>query len=112
MRPAVLVLAALLLACSSNHQATSTAEASTEIPAEDGSMAGCTSLGGVCMPYTATTCPILQRDPISCNDAVLVCCLPTGPTIPVVQAEAGPPPEPDSGGPASPMDASSNPPTD
>jgi hypothetical protein len=107
MRPVALFLAAVLVACSSKHPDTSTAEASTEIPAEDGSTAGCTSLGGVCMPYTASTCPIVQRDAILCNDTVLVCCLPSGPPGTITVPEAGPQPEPDSGQPMPPEDAAS-----
>ena len=107
MRPVVLFFAAALIACSSKHTDTSTAEASTEIPAEDGSTAGCTSLGGVCMPYTTSTCPVLQRDQILCNDTVLVCCLPSAPPGTITVPEAGPQPEPDSGPPEPPVDAAS-----
>ena len=79
MRPRLLLITASLsatLACSSSSGSSGSTDAST-LPAEDASMAPCTSQGGVCQPYTAS-CPVLQQNATLCGDSVLLCCLPAG----------------------------------
>jgi hypothetical protein len=90
MRPWLLSLAVplVLLACSSGNQATSTAEASTAAGADDGSTAACTSMGGMCLPYTAN-CPPPRQNATLCGSTVLLCCLPSTPAPPEASPESG-----------------------
>jgi hypothetical protein len=84
------VTASLTSGCSNNQPTTSPSDAS--IAAQDGSSAPCTSMGGVCIPYT-TSCPVLQQNATLCGDSVMLCCLPAddaGPIIPPEDSGEGP----------------------
>lgn len=72
-------LAALLaLGCTTQTAAPTPEDESGEAPsADDGSTAGCTSLGGACVPYTQA-CPPPQQNTVLCENTILLCCLPPG----------------------------------
>jgi hypothetical protein len=66
-------------ACSSSSASSAPVDASAQ--GDDGSTAGCTSIGGTCESYAAG-CPILQQNGALCGNVILVCCLPPGgPTL-------------------------------
>lgn len=74
-------LAVVLAACSSS-SAGGTASGGDDASGDDGSTAGCTSVGGVCQPFSMN-CPIEQQNTALCGDSLLVCCLPPdGETLP------------------------------
>jgi hypothetical protein len=75
---AVFLLAPELAACSSSSSASDTADAAGPVGEDDGSTAGCTSLGGTCTPASAPGCAPLEQNPSLCGNVILVCCLPPG----------------------------------
>ncbi len=104
-----LAMPLFLLACSSSTQGASSGDASMVAPDDDGSAAGCTNLGGMCVPYT-TTCPLPQQNATLCGDTVMLCCLPVGSAPPVANPDSGvvPVPVDDSGGGPPPADGSAD----
>ena len=89
----------LMLGCASNSATpvgVPAAQDSGEVlpAADDGSTAGCTSLGGTCVPYSDNTCPEPQQNPTLCENVILLCCLPASPDEdggPVTEPEGGEP---------------------
>jgi hypothetical protein len=95
----VVVTAALAvpLGCSTKDEPASADDAEPKLPAEDGSSAACTDLGGTCVTFQQS-CPVAQQNPALCGDSVMICCLPEGGAIivqpgPDATAETGPQPE-------------------
>jgi hypothetical protein len=78
----------VLGACSSPAASSAPADSGDEGVADDGSTAGCTSVGGTCEPIGTGSCPILQQNAQLCGNVILVCCLPPGGEI-VVGPDAG-----------------------
>jgi hypothetical protein len=74
----LLVALAALAACSSTSNGADVADAGGAAVDEDGSTAGCTSLGGTCSPSSAPGCPPLEQNSSLCGNVILVCCLPPG----------------------------------
>jgi hypothetical protein len=96
MRPASLswIVPLFALSACGSSSASSSPQDSGLLAAEDGSTAGCTGVGGTCIPYTGS-CPVAQQDTALCENSILICCLPPGgEKLPTPEGgdEGGPPP--------------------
>ncbi|HTB76921.1 MAG TPA: hypothetical protein VK762_26940 [Polyangiaceae bacterium] len=67
-----------LVACSNHSTPSAAVDSGDQGGGDDGSTAGCTSLGGTCEPIAAAGCPLLQQNDVLCGNVILVCCLPAG----------------------------------